>query len=507
VDRARESSGSPEQPETRAAAPAPSAGALSAAVVGVARIDTGARTAFVRELQRRVGNRAATRHIARLTLKEKVEHARKTDPKGYVLKAVEGMKSGYTFEERAAEITWRMIWMFVPEKTNSTLVAARSSARGIELAKDPPKKDTELVVAPDFIDGITADNLDDRVLLLRLVFMGKDALKKKLKTDFGFAEVIDGTATWTAGELAETAVGLLKMPADDRKALAGVTLKRDETVMEAGESFTGLFSWRVSAVTTATTTAPTLTQELTMATSAFQSPGAAAWTAVHEAGHAVDSARRRPAALATGTAMAAFNATIAPLNAASTTATNAFNAAIALFSRYNTADRTAARPYTEALRAAHRAIRTLGSAQTSRQLSANETAADAAVAARDRARSALAAGHPARGDFAATVTAQDAWLVAAKARAVARAALLKAQSDEAAVTSQTGTMSRRLERFVAVVNRNGIAPITPYARKNWPGHPDEFFAEAYAMWLNDPKRLDSLAKPLKDWFDAGEHLK
>jgi hypothetical protein len=67
--------------------------------------------------------------------------------------------------------------------------------------------------------------------------------------------------------------------------------------------------------------------------------------------------------------------------------------------------------------------------------------------------------------------------------------------------------SLRLERFVAVVNARRITPITPYARQNWPGHPEEFYAEAYTMWVNKPKQLESLAKPLKEFFDAGEETK
>ena len=503
MEHTRDTTPSSESDGERALTSEPAAAghALGAGAAG------GTRASMVLALQRSVGNRAATRHIARLTLKEKVEKARATDPRGYVLKAVTGMQGKFSFSERAAEITWRMIWMFAPEKTNNTLVEARDSGRGIELRKDPPGKQFELVVGPDFIDGITDANLDDRVAILKLVFLGKEKLKQKLVTDFGFAEVVDGSAAWTAGELAETAVGLLKMPADDRKALAGVRLKRNETVMEGGESFSGLFEWSVSGVTASTTTAPTLTQELTMATSAFASPDSALWTAVHEAGHAVDSARRRAASLASGTAVAALNATIGPLNTASAAATSAFNALVGTANRLPNADRTSARPAMDALRAAHDAIRALGGATTSAQLTAREPAADRAVAARDRVLGAISASHPARSDMRATATAQDAWLVAAKARAVAQAAVIRTRGELAAVSSPSGTRSLRLERFVALVNRHRIAPITPYAAKNWPGHPDEFFAEAYTMWLNEPKRLETLARPIKDWFDAGEHLK
>ncbi len=75
------------------------------------------------------------------------------------------------------------------------------------------------------------------------------------------------------------------------------------------------------------------------------------------------------------------------------------------------------------------------------------------------------------------------------------------------VEAHTGGKKRtkRLKAFIAFVNANKIPPLTAYARDNWPDHPEEFFAEAYTLWLNDPEYLKSEAPKLKEWFDAAKH--
>jgi hypothetical protein len=78
------------------------------------------------------------------------------------------------------------------------------------------------------------------------------------------------------------------------------------------------------------------------------------------------------------------------------------------------------------------------------------------------------------------------------------------QQEERAASSASG-QSRRLQDFVAVVTANRIAPLTAYARTNWPVHPEEFFAEAYSLWLNDRPYLQANAPALVTWFDSGGH--
>jgi hypothetical protein len=467
------------------------------------------------------GNAAAGRYLARQpqtrqqqtrkpqTLREKVEEARRTDPSAYVLKAVEGMaaEGRWSFAEQAAEITWRMIWMFLPDRINTTLVRADSNSRGVELDPSPPRGFAEVVVGPNFIKGITKKNLADRVAILRLVFLGKDAIVEKLKADFGFEAVVDGSSTWTGGELAVTHVALSKMLKADRAALSGVTLRRARSLMHDGQPKDGLFEWDVSGVAAGSSTAPTLTQVLSLADSAFADLDQASEIVVHEAGHGVETDKRRRAQLAAGIAVAAENRTIDSLNDAARAATGALNSALNRANSYLAADRTAANAFIQAVRATHTALNAFAFSSTTANAAARETAANTAVATRNTRRSALPANNPADGDFAAACDRQDDWLAAAAAFVTARTAKEQAQRD---VTAASGVgnrgISRRLERFTELVRRHNIAPITPYARQNWPGHPEEFFAEAYTMWRHDPDRLESLARPLKEFFDTGQHL-
>ena len=480
-------------------------------------MDIASRAAYVHGLQRRVGNRATARDLARQptpqtsghkpTLREQVEQARRTDPAGYVMRAVTGMAQGnWSVSERTVEIVWRMIWMFLADQINTTLVQADPGARGVEQSPNPLRGYKELVIGPDFINGITTTNLPDRVMILRLVLEGRQAIIARLQTDFGFAAVDESGATWTAGELAETYVGLSKMPQADRRALSGVTLRRVATIVEHGQQFDGEFAWDVAAVAQGSTTAPDLTQVLRLADGAFTDPDRAAWVVVHEAGHAVDSDVRRHARLAAGHAIATENVRINDLNNASTAATTAFNAAIGRANQYALAARSVANAFISSVRTAHNAINAFSFGGGN--AAAAEQAADRAIAARDSARNTLTTAHPtnpADSDFSATCTAQDDWMVAARVAAAARAATAQARTDVSAASgAQRGhaNMSRRLEAFLTVVNTNNIAPITPYAQQNWPAHPEEFFAEAYSMWRNNPTQLP---QPLRDFFDNGGH--
>jgi hypothetical protein len=471
------------------------------------------RAAVVRTLQRRVGNAATSRWLARETLKEKVEKARSSDPKGYVMKAVAGMAGKFSFEERVAEITWRMIWMFIPEKINGTLVSPKATVKGIELEQDPPPRngDTTILVGSSFIDGINDDNVMTRVDALRLLFAGKDGLIAKAKTDFGFAAVTDGTSNWTAGSLAQALAGLEKLPNADRGALAGVTLLRNATGTAAMPSTGG--TWvETGQFNFAVTTGPdAMTQTLQMFDDAFRTPDEAAWTAVHEAGHAADSKRFRDTLLASNQAQTAFNATTAPSNAAGAAEVTALNAALRLTARYPAPARSSSAAFVASVRAVHNRLNALTNANTTAQLDAATTAVNSAISTRDTALGALPAGNPAGRDFARTITLQTAWLPLALALATAAAKLSEAKSEHTAASgASNGRISRRLERFLKVVRDNHIDPITPYARAQWnatPSVPEDFWAEAYSMWLNDPKQLAAKAPALKAFFDHGEHLK
>jgi peptidoglycan hydrolase-like protein with peptidoglycan-binding domain len=354
-----------------------------------------------------------------------------------------------------------------------------------------------------------------------------------LKADFGFSNVVDGTAPWTVGELNKAHEALSRLPAADRSALAGVQLIRDHTLTDdAGNALSGKFESSAS-VTRGDAQHPsvaTRSEALRIADLAFANDdisfvggkGNAAvgsfTTIVHEAGHAVESKALRDAQFAKFQAQAVvnndtidFNAKQQATNAAVTATNTAQHAAMAKFNKYKDPQKKSASAFVSAVSAAVGAINTYANNETVAQFGPLEAAARAATARRDAQKAKLPTGHPADSDFASTITAQDAWLAAAVNRAnafiklqAARDDLGKKQKAETAVKGKK-VRSKHLQDFVDVVNKNKIPPLTAYAKSKWPGEPEEFFAEAYALWLNDPVYLEGTAKPLKDWFDGGGH--
>jgi hypothetical protein len=65
----------------------------------------------------------------------------------------------------------------------------------------------------------------------------------------------------------------------------------------------------------------------------------------------------------------------------------------------------------------------------------------------------------------------------------------------------------RLQKFVNLVTTNNIRPFTAYAAQNWPQQPDEFYAEAYSLWLVDPAFMQTNYKIVYDFFQNGDYLK
>jgi hypothetical protein len=116
----------------------------------------------------------------------------------------------------------------------------------------------------------------------------------------------------------------------------------------------------------------------------------------------------------------------------------------------------------------------------------------AAVKTRDAERTKLAnkfPGNPALATYQTVDQAQDAAF------------------DAARTLAHTRGRSLRLQNFVDVVNANKITPFTKYAIDNWPYKPEEFYAEAYSLWLTDPTFVKLHYKPVFDFFDSGTYLK
>jgi peptidoglycan hydrolase-like protein with peptidoglycan-binding domain len=389
------------------------------------------------------------------------------------------------------------------------------------------------------IDGqgnATAELLNRGAVAVPSALPDKDAAVKALKADFGFSSVDDGSATWSLVDLNKVHAALSRLPAADRAGLAGVKLVRDRTLTDkGGNALSGEFRHEASVTAGSATTKSVATRSasLHIADLAFANDDisfigdkgnaavASFHTIVHEAGHAVETKALRDAQFATFEAQAevnndtqALNAAQQATNAAVTTANADGKAAIAKFNKYKPAEKKSGQPFATAFNAAVGSIDAFANNNTVAQFSKLEAAATKAIANRDAAKAKLPAGHAAHADFASAIQSQDAWFAAAQNRAKAAIALdasktklAQKKKDQAAVSDKSGKKSKRLENFVAVVNKNKIPPLTEYAKQHWPNEPEEFFAEAYSFWLNDPVYLEANARPLKAWFDAGEHLK
>jgi hypothetical protein len=67
--------------------------------------------------------------------------------------------------------------------------------------------------------------------------------------------------------------------------------------------------------------------------------------------------------------------------------------------------------------------------------------------------------------------------------------------------------TRRLQKFIDLVNANNIRRFTQYSAQNWQQNPEEFYAEAYSLWLVDPAFVRTYYKVVYDFFQSGEYLK
>jgi hypothetical protein len=70
---------------------------------------------------------------------------------------------------------------------------------------------------------------------------------------------------------------------------------------------------------------------------------------------------------------------------------------------------------------------------------------------------------------------------------------------------------KNLVEFVDIVKKNNLArksfaPFTDYVASFWPDKPEEFFAQSYATWRNDPNYMKAHARPLYEWFQKGGHM-
>jgi hypothetical protein len=338
-----------------------------------------------------------------------------------------------------------------------------------------------------------------------------------LTSTFGISNVVDGSSKWTPGELSKVSAALSRLSAADRAALRGVELVRQATITGPdGKPRDGQFTANQAVDSAGVVTD---TRQLEIADSAFADDatsfiGGAATagpmsfeTILHESGHAVEQHERLEAKHAEFAAQGAVNQAVGATNTALATVNAASTASATTFNGYPAAQQHASLAYFNALQRALGAINKFANETGTSAHPPSEKAAQAAITARDKAKAALPAGNPAITDWAALSAAQDTWFSAAQTGAAARAQLDAAKHKTAAVSATVagGPASKRLKAFVDFVTSKKIQPLTTYAKDNWPGHPEEFYAEAYSLWLNDPEYLASQVPALKTWFDQGKY--
>jgi hypothetical protein len=85
--------------------------------------------------------------------------------------------------------------------------------------------------------------------------------------------------------------------------------------------------------------------------------------------------------------------------------------------------------------------------------------------------------------------------------------ILSISTDQIIKLDQENTSTLCLQKFIAFVKTNNIAPITLYAKQEWEkGNMSEFFAEAYHLFLNDPETLQIASLALYTWFEQSSYL-
>jgi hypothetical protein len=313
----------------------------------------------------------------------------------------------------------------------------------------------------------------------------KEAAVKALKKSYSIADVIEGGGTWTVEELNMVIDALAMVPAADVAALKGVKLSRAETLTDAeGKPRDGEFAVE-QTVDDATVTN---TAELRLADSAFSDVGQLQDTVIHEAGHAVASKPRRDAFGKELKATATFNQKVDAQNKTADALTTAADEMNPIAEEAN-----AIKGEFDALLLEREAVK----------------GDKAAVAAIDAQLKDLKKRHAAKSKELAPATkkhakAEKADKAATKKKEDAQAAkdTAKAAADETLADSGE---TKRVQKFVDFVTDKGIDPITQYAKDNWPGNPEEFYADAYAMFLTDPEALKAASGDLFDWFKAGNY--
>jgi hypothetical protein len=189
-------------------------------------------------------------------------------------------------------------------------------------------------------------------------------------------------------------------------------------------------------------------------------------------------------------------AVVAPFKADAAREKNAANAALkaarATLKTMSGPDVTSSAAYVKSVEDTATAITTFATnaAATTGGTTRLETTVLAQTETRQIARDALSKAFPAHAALtilAPVETAQDTWLEAERALAGAQRRTL------------------RVQKFVDLVTKNKINRFTEYSEQNWRLKPEEFYAEAYGLWLTDPEYLMTNYKVVYEFFQSGDY--
>jgi hypothetical protein len=369
-----------------------------------------------------------------------------------------------------------------------------------------------------------------------------EAMKTGLKSDFGFADVTqEGSSCWTEKELKKLTGALGKIPADQRAALQGVTLKRVAVSSCTGGEIGGCFIPKFDKETGRRQNSLEIADPSFAEDKEIEDPSVAKTreydlagklrtmlpsqrTVLHEVGHAEEVAELGPKQEARfkadveatqkqtdlDAAIKQFNKTSLPVNTPAPTSpaeTAYFNsiiqAAKALVKVIDPVNGLPKDPTVKELQPA--ALQTGRLAQS----------ASAAVDKRRKARKALPAKSSAVLDD--VESAQDANLAACQGLATAMQARLDSQvklestksaEQEASATITIGTskatVSKRLAQLVAILAIKGIdikkSRLRDYVKDKWPSAPGEVFADLYQMSVSEAEALRSFDPDVADFF-------
>jgi uncharacterized protein DUF4157 len=409
----------------------------------------------------------------------------------------------------------------------------------------------------------TAELVQSGFLTRVVPYNEADAIAKLTGADFGLASVEKGDKAWSVDDLNDVVMAFSLLPSGDRTALKGVALVRVTTLPR---NRAGQFSEGGGIATGATKV--TARPELRLADGAFASGRrfvgtagqilpASYQTIAHEAGHAVEMQVERLANEALGKAIIQQNVSFQAEQAARARWKAAYDKGLPVAAHKAEVEKQVAKNKAAIALAGVKST-ALAKTQVAASLvkpletdaQTKQAAAAAAVISADSAAKGFLATELMESDpYRASVTAvaklldayakdslpgsgkslddlDDAVVLAVKARDAERTSLAakfssnpalttyepvdKAQDaalDAARTLAHTRGRTLRLQNFVDVVKANKITPFTQYARDNWPYKPEEFYAEAYSLWLADPTFVKLNYKPIFDFFDTGAYLK